>query len=814
MNKKAALIIFASFITGAVLAAVIFAFSEIYPGSSRTLLVFDMLEQFAAFYSSLKGLFTGNVTLSYTFQGSLGTSYTGTYAYYLASPVSFVTLLFDTKHLPDAIWLIDIIKAGLITASFSAFAWFRGVKRAVPNLVLSICYALSSATVTFFLLPMYLDTLYMLPLIAIFLEKMIKEKNGRKAMKAGIVYSAFLGIEIMIHYYSMYMVCIFLVMYAVYVIIEINSEQRECVADSKAAFIYFSRYLRFVFYSLAGVLISLPLLIPVIRELLKGKISDSGVYSTGSLIVTEMPDLLKQFVCGHYGFLYSEGAPYIYCTIIMLVLAVYGLVRGKERLQSKICAVVILLIFIFSFIFRPLYRIWHIFRDPVAYPHRFSFLFVFFVMVLAVKGMNELLDSIEKIINDKEKKFKICIRITGLLVSACCIALIIFNGVKITSASYDTHTLPYKLRWDYNNFLDMTEPLIERAQEDSAVREDCGVSLCRINKDFELSSNDPMLLGYNGMDLFSSSYDSNMLEFYKNLGIMQYHYKVCDQGTTLVTDMLLGTDYQIRWSDPEYGYETVRKNGYYTLYRNPYSLGIGYLGADDTCEFGKDSFQNQNSFISSVLGENVCLFEEIEYTERLFEFPGVARSGPYGEGDYYGSPMKVRKLYFAPLNDRNLYFNYELVREYELDYDSKANSVTMTIAMNDNIAGTFTGYQRASNTYLGRDSQDDDYIVELIGDQEERPGHIYALDFEQFKKAYEILNSGRFIADAIAPGHITGNVNVTYEIRNELIFTVSYDERYRAYVDGERVQTYAYAGGLLAIPDLAAGEHIVEVIYR
>ena len=139
MNKKAALIIFVSFITGAVLAAVIFAFSGIYLGSSRTLLVFDMLEQFAAFYSSLKGLFTGDVTLSYTFQGSLGTSYTGTYAYYLASPVSLETLLFDTKHLPDAIWLMDIIKTGLIAASFSAFAWFRGVKRAVPNLVLSIC---------------------------------------------------------------------------------------------------------------------------------------------------------------------------------------------------------------------------------------------------------------------------------------------------------------------------------------------------------------------------------------------------------------------------------------------------------------------------------------------------------------------------------------------------------------------------------------------------------------------------------------------------------------------------------------------------
>ena len=137
MKKKGIFIICTSYITAAVMAAVIFAFSGIYPGSERILFIFDMLEQFAAFYSSLKGLFNGGVSLLYTFHGSLGTPYMGTYAYYLASPFSFITCLFDTEHLPDAIWLMDILKAGAIGGAFSAYAYFRGVRKLFINIVLS-----------------------------------------------------------------------------------------------------------------------------------------------------------------------------------------------------------------------------------------------------------------------------------------------------------------------------------------------------------------------------------------------------------------------------------------------------------------------------------------------------------------------------------------------------------------------------------------------------------------------------------------------------------------------------------------------------
>ncbi|MCR4791477.1 MAG: YfhO family protein [Lachnospiraceae bacterium] len=816
MKKERNLIILLSFVTAAFLAAATLAFAGIYPGSEKTLLIFDMLEQFVSFYSSLKGLFSGGVSLTYSFQGSIGTPYAGTYAYYLASPISYITVLFDTAHLPDAIWLMDIIKAGLIGASFSAFAYFRGLKNPLPNVMLSCCYALSSAGVTFFILPMYLDTLYMLPIICICLERYIKsaEDDKKQRVKAGLLYSFVLGLCIMFHYYSAYMACVFLGLYAIYLL----SESHDHSADDKPSVNSKGRLIKtysgFILYSLAGVLISLPILVPVIREVFLGKLSDPGVYSDGTFIVTSLSDLLIQFICGHYGYLYSEGAPYVYCTFICVLLALAGLVLPKEKIICKLTGAFIILFLFLSFIFRPLYRMWHMFRDPVAYPHRFSFIFVFFLMVLAVKGAAHIIKIVEEHRKDECRKDErvnnaLTEIITASLICIICFTLLIYNGMKITVS--ELRTLTNAVRPAYETYLYYTQKLIDLAKEDSENRSENGASLCRINKDFEFTSNDPMLLGFNGMDFFSSSYDSDVLELFKNMGILQYHYKVCDQGTTLVTDMLFGIDYQIRYEQAEYGYEWLYSTGLMTLYRNPYSLGIGYLASDDVCEFGRDSFANQNMLLSSVVGHEMNVFEEIDHSERIFEIPGVSS---IGDGAPFGAPMKIRKFYFQPVIGHNLYFNFELVREYELDYDSKSNSIGIMIVLNDSMRSSFTGYQRSSNTYLGRNYQNEEYVLELCGDQDEMPAHVYVLDEYRFEEAFEELNDGRFIADSIEPGRVSGRINVTDENRNELIFTIAYDERFNAYVDGRRVQTYAYAGALLAIPDLECGEHVIELRYR
>ena len=816
-----------SFITATLLAAVIFALSGIYPGSERTLLVFDMLEQFASFYSSVRSVIFENGSFSYTFMGSLGTPYVGMFAYYLASPFSLLTLLFDVRDMPDAIWLMDILKCGMIAASFSLLMTYREVKSTAANVALSLAYALSSSAVTFFLLPMYLDTMYMLPIICIFLERLLKTKpeksrapmnpsvrfglrsneEARKIIESnfemndvarrGIAYSVTLALSMYFHYYSAYMVCLFLVMYTVFILTE-NMEEKPDFKDMGL------RFMNFVFYSIFGAILASPLLLPVFKELSQGKSMDPGVYSDGSFIVTSFPDILKQFICGHFGSLYSEGAPAIYFTVIILVLGVYGIVKGRKNRACTVCSSVIVIIFLLSFMMRPLYRVWHIFRDPVAYPHRFAFLFVFFMVVMASKAL-----PLERIMNRIPGKVHALTEIGAVLIIA---SLLVLNGYKITSAIYGEY--PNSTRSSYVQLIDMMADIIDYAKEYDRSIEREGVSLCRLNKDIEITSNDPMLLGFNGMDYFSSSYNAGMLSLYKDLGILQYHYKACDRGSNIVTDMLLGIDYELYFTKPEYGYDFVYSNGFSSLYHNPYSLGLGYLACDDTCRFGGDPFANQNSFIGSVLGREVSVYDTFAYTENERVIDGVQVTD--SNGDYVITPMPVKVIQFNPPIGENLYLNFELLRESELDYDAKTRNEEIQIVLNDHGTGNnkFNGYQRSSNMYLGTYYENDNFVLDIYDYGDDRRVYLYSLDTDTVADVFAEISEGRFIADSVNNGVITGHVTVTDENRNNLIFTVPYSNCFKAYADGVRVPTDSYAGALLTIPDLAVGEHEIRIEYK
>ncbi len=792
-----------SFITGAFLAAVIFALAGIYPGSERTLLIFDMREQFVSFYSSLKAVFSGESSFYYTFQGSLGTPYIGMFAYYLASPFSLITLLFDVRDLPDAIWLMDILKCGTICASFSLFIGFRGVTDRIYNLFLSLCYGLSSAAVTFFILPMYLDTLIWLPIICIFLEKLLKSDFSKiaeykpvcsmskeeakskmfssffemnPAAKNGILYSAFLAACMYTHYYSAFMVCVFLILYSVFIIAEewnggtILAFQRITGTKEPSLRSTSKKYLNFIFYSLLAALLASPLLIPVAKELAAGKYNDIGVYSDGSFIVTSFIDLIKQFVCGHYGYLYSEGAPAIYCTLIAVIFAGYGLYTGRKNKAKTFLSAIIVVFLLSSFSLRPLYRVWHMFRDPVAYPHRFAFIFVFFVLILAGDGIKRM---------EINKKVSVAVLCFG-------VALLVLNGYKLTLS--ELQTLPYASRSDYGIFIDTTSDLVECALEDS--RNTGNISFCRINKDYEFTSNDPMLLGFNGLDYFASSFDPGMLRFYKNMGFLQYHYKACDAGDTIYTGMILGTDYLIHKGYVDKGFEMITSNGFSTLSRNPYSLGAGYLAAEDCCEFGENPFENVNLYIDSVMGEEFGLLSALDLT------------------------VSKQTISFNAPAGQNIYLNFEILNESDLDYEEKSNSDEILVILDDKLIASFVGYQKSYNIFVGNFDEDTECRIVVDGVKEIRQPFIYSLDPDRLMECHDRIATGNFNADLLSAGGIHGTVEVTDPKIDTLVLTVSYSDHFEVYVDGKRSETAAYAGALLSVPDLDPGIHEITITYK
>ena len=82
---------------------------EIHPFGNGTVLVLDLNGQYVYFFEALRNMVYGEGSLLYTFFRGLGGEFMGMYAYYLASPLSYLVALFPQDRIQEA--LIAAVKA-------------------------------------------------------------------------------------------------------------------------------------------------------------------------------------------------------------------------------------------------------------------------------------------------------------------------------------------------------------------------------------------------------------------------------------------------------------------------------------------------------------------------------------------------------------------------------------------------------------------------------------------------------------------------------------------------------------------------------
>lgn len=98
------------------------------------------------------------------------------------------------------------------------------------------------------------------------------------------------------------------------------------------------------------------------------------------------------------------------------------------------------------------------------------------------------------------------------------------------------YATPYMRMDEYVSYLNDNKPLI-----DDIKASDSG--MYRICQNYQLTSNDPMLLGFKGMFHYSSTYTQSVNALTSKLGIGQAWLWNTGYGTTPVTDSLLGVKY-------------------------------------------------------------------------------------------------------------------------------------------------------------------------------------------------------------------------------------------------------------------------------
>lgn len=329
----------ASFAIPFVLVLAAYAVCGIAPFGDKLLLFSDSYTQYAYFWGHFRQVLLGQGDAFYNMGMVLGGNQIGIFAYYVASPLNLIFLLFPVEEVPIAMHLIVLIKISLCGLAMAVF--FKHTAGLDWRcLLLSTAYALCAYVCAYFWCMMWLDGVILLPLVALGLHNIV---NDNKPW----LYILSLGAAILTNYYIGFILCIFSVLYWVYAMFVRSGGPRPV----KSIWV-------FSLSSLAAGGLSVCLLLPTVFEMSGGKrVGFMGLlkwytYSTGLRLL--------EIVCPSRVAEHDSLVKYALLTILLFgfcaVLALALILRSKKlSARFKLCtaAVFMGLILVYGFIFEP-----------------------------------------------------------------------------------------------------------------------------------------------------------------------------------------------------------------------------------------------------------------------------------------------------------------------------------------------------------------------------------------------------------------------------------------------------------------------------
>ncbi|HPU17426.1 MAG TPA: YfhO family protein, partial [Bacillota bacterium] len=608
-----------------------------YPFGQGSVLVLDLNGQYVYYFEQLRKIVLGDQSWVYTFGRALGGEFMGIYAYYLASPFSFLVCLFPKQMITEALLLMFLLKTGCSGLTFGIYLHNKTEKKAFNRtaiVMFSTLYALTAYAVVQQHNTMWIDNLIMLPLIILGMERLIK--RGR--FKLFIITLTW---AVMSNFYIGYMMCIFVFVYFFVCYFSMKPEERNPNFES-AHFV--KTLLRIGGCAVLVLGMSTVILWSAYYSLTFGKTTFSNPnYSFNSKF--DLLDLVTKLFIGSYDTVRPEGLPFVYCgTITLLLLPLFFMIK-KIPIREKIAGGFMTVFFVFCFEGSTIDIAWHGFQRPNWLNYRYSFMLCFFMVLMAYRAFIYIREvQVPVIIADcffwvfvlvilQKYDYKnvtdygtvwlsiaffaiylILLRfhvrssyISGMSVAiAAIIVLEMFTAGLLNLVALDDDVV-YSKRTSYRNFIDRLQPVVDMVKENDN-------SFYRMEKTVHRKTNDPLALGFRGLSNSTSTLNSSTIKFLNRLGLSSKSHWSKYLGGTPVLDTLLGLKYIIAEEDDsvsslyELAYEYDPGEAYANLYayKNPYALPIAYGVSEDLLSYNMESddspFDRMNQIISKMLG--------------------------------------------------------------------------------------------------------------------------------------------------------------------------------------------------------------------
>ncbi|NLN77291.1 MAG: YfhO family protein, partial [Armatimonadetes bacterium] len=598
----------------------------VFPIANRNVLTIDLFHQYAPFLAELQHKLKAGESLLYSWSGGLGVNFYALFAYYLASPLNLLILLFPPAYLTEAVLLLVVVKIGLAGACFYRFLAGVHRKDSLLMVVLSSFYALSAFSMAYYWNIMWLDTLFLLPLLLLGLVRMVRD--GR-----WLLYTLSLALLIYSNYYMAFFACLFTGLYFLVCLFQYQTLARPGP--------FFAAIGRTVLFTALGAGLSAVLSLPTFFSL-------QATSAAGDAFPVDWQHLydLLDYMGQHYLLqppAIRSGMPNLYAGILLLFLLPLYVLSRRLSVKEKLLNLSLFVFLVISFNVNVFNFIWHGLHFPNQLPYRNAFVYVFLVLTMAYPALEEVPSFSGR-------------QIGGLALAAAG-SVLLAQKVLASPPSWLTVlvtllfivlyavllTLPHSRsisRFDWSrallilvvvelavhvfvslHMIDLAESLSNRdgyldgrqvaeiRQELKRIDREEGDGFYRLEVQPPRTTNDPFLYSYRGISIFASTMQTKPVTFFENLGyhsngINSYKY----EGSTLVLDSLFGLKYLIRRSG-EQVYDLLQlqaQTDQITTYRNPYALSFGLLGSEALLDWqsGPGSpFDAQNRLFEALSGE-------------------------------------------------------------------------------------------------------------------------------------------------------------------------------------------------------------------
>ena len=817
INKLKPYLLTGSLVLGILI--MIFLFKGIYPFGNNSLIWGDMHDQITAFYYHFYDSIKGNSSLLINFSTSGGINFLGILAYYILSPLSFITLLVSREDIYLVVSVIIAFK--ILLSSLTCLYAIRTFFKKIPNLLsvlLAIIYAFSGYSIIMYQITPWIDAMYMFPLIIIGLKKVLD-------LEKPTMYIVTLTLSLYFSFYVTFMVIIFIFLASLIYLLVYKEDK---LKRKKAI-------LALGITTIISILLSLVIVIPTYLQI---SISSRSIFNINTLLNSKMgpiTDKLSMFLFG--GVMYTG---------ILLLLKNY-----KKHKKFLTFYIPVLLVMLIPVMIEPINKVWH-YGSYAFFPYRAGFITMFLLVFGAAYYFNNYI-PIKGVVLKRNKVISV---VLTLVISVSTFIIMYVNYYNFQSTIYSltistNHLLLLVLALftitsiigsfiiillnkQLNRFslilisiISITHIIVNTAiylgidEEQDNLMGQYEV-LNKISKDYKeddyyrvknevinMTNNSGMIMKFHNLDHFTSLTDGNNQASLKKIGYSSMWVKTFSRGGNLFLDSILANKYLITKDEinSQY-YELVKTYDNINFYSLNQNISYGYLISKNDTIFDKgNSFEISNSIYKNITGTDNDLFEIID----RFDTKNINITRGVDYDDYYQIDDNDRQSYLETNieieGNKTVYLEILKGLVYIENYDMYEK---FNIYINNKLYK-----QRAFSEYdngilnLGIYSNETINIkIELMDDIDLNNISIGIMD----NNLYEKFVSDEYVETNIKYNKNTITASVNTDSKKILFLPVNYNEGYTATNNGKEVEIIKVYDNFIGI-NLEEGNNDIKLTF-